>query len=209
MIKNFHFLRRRADFDHSQFTDYWLNEHARIVMSIPHMRPLRYVQNHIVNKDEVCEAGARIDGIPESWRSSLPARLHSNPEWKKVVLPDERKFIDTSVTSNVPCQEEVIVDGAETPLKLILLGKEALDLGRPAGISRHVRNHPLADRQITLEGTEPEHVWAAVEELFFHEQGALDDLKSHFVEQIGQGTIVAMQVEPKVMYQADEWRLEG
>ena len=208
MIKNFHFLRRRPDFDHGSFTDYWLTEHARVVMSIPHMRPLRYVQNHVVNKEEICEGGARIDGIPESWRASLPDRLHSNPEWKNKVLPDERTFIDTSVTTNVPCQEEVILDGRETSLKLILLGREAIAFPTQTGASRHVRNHPLADRQITLEGTEPESIWQTVEELYFQEQSALDDLRSKFADEIRDGAVVAIQVEPKVMYQSDEWQLD-
>ena len=118
MIKMTLFLTRRADLTRQQFSDYWMNVHWPIVQSVPEVKKYtrRYVQQHNIGGTPNVITAALYDGIAEAWFNKIEdvRAVVSSPNWAKIVVPDEKKFLDRSKT-------------------LIMFSTEKIDYERPRG----------------------------------------------------------------------------
>ncbi|WP_433282874.1 EthD domain-containing protein [Pseudonocardia xinjiangensis] len=107
------FLTRRADFTREQFSDYWTNTHAPLLVSVPEVRKytIRYVQQHNTGFMPEGLRSAPYDGIIEVWLDNLEAlqAIASSENWA-TVLADVENFADTSKTAYLFTTEEVIYE---------------------------------------------------------------------------------------------------
>ena len=113
MIKVSIYLTRRADTSPEEFSDYWRNEHAPLLLSLDDFtsRVRRYVQQYRVREiaDEV--PSLSYDGVAEIWLDQLTdlAELFDSPEYRRVVAADEEKFLDRSKTTLFVTTEHGII----------------------------------------------------------------------------------------------------
>jgi uncharacterized protein (TIGR02118 family) len=102
MIKLTLFLTRRADLTRQQFSDHWMNVHWPIVQSVPEVKKYtrRYVQQHNIGGTPNVITAAPYDGIVEAWFDKIEdvRAVISSPNWARIVVPDEKKFLDRSKT---------------------------------------------------------------------------------------------------------------
>lgn len=105
MIKSVVLLKKRPDLSFDAFTDYWRNEHPRVVEQLPGIR--RYVQSHVVQS--IQPQPAPFDGIGEAWFDD-EAALHAvrTSEGFAKLISDERNFLDTAVRPALLVREVVI-----------------------------------------------------------------------------------------------------
>lgn len=123
MIKLTFALVRLPHLTREQFQDYWLNTHGPLVASVKDvLRIRRYVQLH--SFDEAISEGIRasrnapphFDGVAQLWYDSLEdlAALGGDPaarEAGRILLEDERKFIDLPKSPLWWGKEKVIIGG--------------------------------------------------------------------------------------------------
>lgn len=123
MIKLTFALVRLPHLTREQFQDYWLNTHGPLVASVKDvLRIRRYVQLH--SFDAAISEGIRasrnappqFDGVAQLWYDSLEdlAALGGDPaarEAGRLLLEDERKFIDLPKSPLWWGEEKVIIGG--------------------------------------------------------------------------------------------------
>lgn len=123
MIKLTFALVRLPHLTREQFQDYWLNSHGPLVASVKDvLRIRRYVQLH--SFDEAISEGIRasrnappqFDGVAQLWYDSLEdlAAVGQDPaarEAGRMLLEDERKFIDLPKSPLWWGEEKVIIGG--------------------------------------------------------------------------------------------------
>lgn len=112
MIKLIVAVKRNAAMSPREFHEYWRDEHARKVKSIPacarYIR--RYVQAHTL--DQEYENGEpAFDGTAELWFDSVADKdaFYSDPEYLAIVAPDERVFADMEQTRFLVTAEETVI----------------------------------------------------------------------------------------------------
>ena len=98
MIKFSILLKRKPSLTHEAFVDYHRHSHAALFMSVPVVRETvrRYVQQHAMPVELPGMPPVKYDGITELWFDDVGAigRLFSDPEYMRVIRPDEASFID-------------------------------------------------------------------------------------------------------------------
>ena len=117
-------LRRLPALTLSKFQDYWLNQHAPLVRSVAERLGIRrYVQSHALDDDGLTRAlagrGCELppyDGIAELWYDSAEAvrAMGQSGEARRagrLLLEDERKFIDLANSPIFWVREQVIIGG--------------------------------------------------------------------------------------------------
>jgi uncharacterized protein (TIGR02118 family) len=102
MIKVSAFLTRRPDLTHEQFSQYWKNQHASLVMSLDSFTSSvrRYIQQHSLDK---CPRGfpiASYDGVAELWFDDLSSAMTTfdHQDFASIVAKDEENFLDRTKT---------------------------------------------------------------------------------------------------------------
>ena len=122
MIKLTFCLTRLPHLSRAEFQDYWLNHHAPLVRSFQDaLKIKRYVQVHALS-DELSAplrgprgAPAGFDGIAELWWERAEDMASSDPAARaagKVLLEDEKKFIDLAKSPIWISQEHEIINRA-------------------------------------------------------------------------------------------------
>ena len=116
MIKVLTLVRRHPDLTRAAFFDYWLNHHAKLVMSTPdfwrHVR--KYKQNHCLPGMALfgAEAAAETyDGCAELWFDSVEAlgAAVNEPAYLAIIRPDELKCFDDLSNAPVLITEEHVL----------------------------------------------------------------------------------------------------
>ena len=112
MIKLIVAIRRNPAMSPTEFHEYWRTTHAAKVRSIPacarYIR--RYVQAHTIDA-EYAAGEPSFDGTAELWFDSTADRdaFFSDPDYLRVVAPDEGVFADMSRTRFFVTAEEPVV----------------------------------------------------------------------------------------------------
>lgn len=111
MIKMSEFLTRRADITREQFSEYWTNTHAKLLMEVPEVKDytIRYVQQHNMGIELDGVTPAPYDGVVEAWFESMDAlaAIASSERWGEM-LADVENFADTSKSVVMFTTEEVV-----------------------------------------------------------------------------------------------------
>lgn len=105
MIKLTFCLVRRPGLTRAEFQDYWRNHHAPLVASVREvLRIRRYVQLHSLPPEISADirksrnAPEEFDGVAQlwwdSWEAMAPAGDKAAAEAGRMLLEDEKKFID-------------------------------------------------------------------------------------------------------------------
>ena len=111
MIKSFSILKKKANLTQEEFLRYWKEKHGPLAAKvIPGLR--KYVQNHAITVPGV---ELNIDGIVEIWWDNLGS-LQNYLAWRqseeaKVLIEDEKRFLDTNSVVRFFAEEQVIVKG--------------------------------------------------------------------------------------------------
>lgn len=161
-LKVVSFLKRRADFGPTDFSEYWRTVHKAHAMKLVEAGFIQgYVQNHAIAA-ELEGLPAMADGSPELWIDALDTleRLIGSPEYLQGAGPDEANFIAPPVIACV-AYERILVEAApgsipQAAVKLMLMvtrnpqldssgfrerwlqGRSApLVAGQPLRLSRH------------------------------------------------------------------------
>ncbi|MCR5875090.1 EthD domain-containing protein [Phenylobacterium sp. J426] len=123
MIKLTFCLTRLPHLTRAAFQEYWFNTHAPLVASVAETLQIRrYVQLHSLPPEASAgirasrEAPPEYDGVAELWFDSLEAVAAngSRPEAQaagRLLLEDERKFIDLPRSPLWWSEERVVVGG--------------------------------------------------------------------------------------------------
>ena len=113
MIKISVFLTRRPDLTHEQFSQYWKEKHAPLVMSLDvfktHVR--HYTQQHSLNNLPEGFPVVLYDGVAEVWLDDLSSAMTilGNQDFASVVAIDEENFLDRAKTVMFVSSESRIV----------------------------------------------------------------------------------------------------
>ena len=122
MVKLVFCLRRLPHMSLEEFQRYWLETHGPLVRShAATLRIKRYVQVHTLDSpaNEAMrrsrDAGEPFDGVAELWWDSIEdmASASASPEGRdagRVLLEDERKFVDLARSALWVGEEHSIVD---------------------------------------------------------------------------------------------------
>jgi uncharacterized protein (TIGR02118 family) len=125
MVKLIFVNYRRPDLTAEEFQRHWRDVHAPLVRSMQDViRIRRYVQNHPLAPEALAAyAGARgmdpesmPDGITEAWWDSpedMDAAFASEEgqEAQRLMLEDERTFVDSSRSLVILSEQETIIPG--------------------------------------------------------------------------------------------------
>jgi uncharacterized protein (TIGR02118 family) len=113
MIKVSVFLTRRPDLTHEQFSKYWKEKHAPLVMSLDvfktHVR--HYIQQHSLNNVPEGFPVGPYDGIAEVWLDDLSSlmTISGHQDYASIVLKDEENFLDrTKTVMFVSCESRMV-----------------------------------------------------------------------------------------------------
>ncbi|MGH7864387.1 MAG: EthD family reductase, partial [Candidatus Binataceae bacterium] len=94
MVKAIYFIKRKPGMELGAFREYWLNQHAAVVRTVPALR--RYVQSHTL--DSGYRRGEPIyDGVAELWYDDTATmrRIAATPQ-SRAAAADDQKFLDMS-----------------------------------------------------------------------------------------------------------------
>ena len=122
MIKLVYCLRRRSELSRDEFLKYWRETHAPLAAKYAEVLKMRrYVQCHSL--DTPINAGLQAsrggpegyDGVAEIWLDSLDDLTASTatPEGReaaRILLEDEKRFIDLAHSPMWLCEEHPIID---------------------------------------------------------------------------------------------------
>ena len=113
MIKFSILLKRKPSLTQREFVDYHRNSHAALFMSVPVVKETvrRYVQQHALTVDLPGTPPVKYDGITELWFDDVDAigRLFSDPEYLRVIRPDEASFIDLDHCDFIVSEENFVL----------------------------------------------------------------------------------------------------
>lgn len=117
MIKVITLLKRKPGMTREEFSRYWREVHAKVALDFPGSRHIRrYVQNHMMNPASLGNWPGAVnedwDGVAEVWFDSLED-LHqtmNDPDYLKIVRPDEEKFSDLSACQTFIIDEHTVID---------------------------------------------------------------------------------------------------
>jgi len=113
MIKLSAFLTRRPDLTHEQFSEYWKDKHASLLMNLDSftLSVRRYIQQHSLNNAPAGFPVLPYDGIAEVWFDDLPSALTTlaHQDYASVVAKDEQNFLDRTKTVVFLSSETLIV----------------------------------------------------------------------------------------------------
>jgi uncharacterized protein (TIGR02118 family) len=103
MIKLSIFLTRREDLTHEEFSEYWLNDHAPLLESLPEVQQYvrRYVQQGKAAGLPQELAIAPFDGVAELWFDDLNGVTTAlrSANYATVVAEDEANFLNRAKTT--------------------------------------------------------------------------------------------------------------
>jgi uncharacterized protein (TIGR02118 family) len=113
MIKVSVFVMRRSDLTHEQFTRYWKDKHAPLLMSLDSFTSSvrYYIQQHSLNNIPGNLPILPYDGIAEVWFDDLSSVMTTfgHQEYGSIVAKDEENFIDRTKTVMFLSSESLIV----------------------------------------------------------------------------------------------------
>ncbi len=116
MIKFSILMPRNPALTHEQFVAYHQQQHAPLFMSIPAVKDnvRRYVQQHPVPLDGLDVPLVAVDGITELWFDDAQgiANVFTDPEYLRVIRPDEAKFCDLGGCTFAVTAENVVHEDA-------------------------------------------------------------------------------------------------
>lgn len=114
MIKFSILMPRNPTMTHEQFVVYHQQQHALLFMSIPAVKDnvRRYVQQHPVPLEGLDLPLVAVDGITELWFDDAQgiANVFTDPEYLRVIRPDEAKFCDLDGCTFSVTTENVVHD---------------------------------------------------------------------------------------------------
>ena len=186
MIKAIYFIKRRPGMSLEAFREYWLKDHAALVLKVPGL--VKYVQSHTT------DSGYRkrepiYDGIAALWYENLDdMRKTANTPISRETLADDEKFLDMSKFAFILTKERV---QKENPIEAGMPKMVAFLKKRPEmsvedfqahwnsphgklgaavpGARRYVQCHPLLSSY--KNGRMP--LWDGVAEVWFENEDAM------------------------------------
>jgi uncharacterized protein (TIGR02118 family) len=117
MIKVITLLKRKPGLSRAEFSRYWRESHAKVALAFSGSRRIRkYVQNHMLDPASLGNwpgaLNSEWDGVAEVWFDSLDDLLEAmnDPDYMKVVRPDEEKFSDLASAQTFIVEENTVID---------------------------------------------------------------------------------------------------
>ncbi|MDT0609075.1 EthD domain-containing protein [Streptomyces lancefieldiae] len=111
MLKFIFMINRIEGMSFERFVEYHRNRHAPLFTSIPEAQ--RYVRKYTVSHPVRAEnyPSPAYDGLTEIWFESWEDHhaFFASENYKKLVNPDEAKFIDVSSVAFMVTEEEVVI----------------------------------------------------------------------------------------------------
>jgi uncharacterized protein (TIGR02118 family) len=150
MIKSLTLLKKKAGLTREEFLRHWKEIHGPLAAKmIPERR--KYMQCHPIGIPGV---ELEIDGIAEFWWDDLKS-YQNYITWRKskeakVLVEDEKKFIDMSTMVRVFVEEKVIVEGESLIMKSFHMLKRKAGLTREEFLRYWKDKHgPLEAKMVT------------------------------------------------------------
>ncbi len=113
MIKFTILLTRKASLSHEEFVEHHRGVHADLFMSVPAVKETvrRYVQQHAIPAELPGMPPVKYDGVTELWFDDVAAlaRCFSDPEYLRVVRPDEASFLDLHACDFIVSNEHAVL----------------------------------------------------------------------------------------------------
>ena len=186
MIKAIYFIKRKPGMALEDFREYWLKEHAALVLKVPGL--VKYVQSHTM------DSGYRkheplYDGIAELWYENLDdMRKTADTPISRETMADNQKFLDMSKFAFILTKERVQKENhIETGMpKMVAFLKKRPEMSvedfqahwnsphgqlgsAVPGARRYVQSHPLMSSY--KDGRTP--LWDGVAEVWFESEDAM------------------------------------
>ena len=111
MVKMTLLIVRKPGTTLEHFKNYWVNEHLRVVQSVPEVKRYtrRYVQQYNTYRSPDHTAALPYDGIAEAWFDSLEdaLALTASENWVNIIKKDDLNFIDVTKTQIMLSEEKL------------------------------------------------------------------------------------------------------
>jgi uncharacterized protein (TIGR02118 family) len=105
-------VKRNSSMTPTEFHRYWRVDHAAKVRALPATKRYvrRYVQAHTLG-GEYAAGDPAYDGTAELWFDSVADKdaFYSDPEYLRLVAPDERVFADMALSRFLVTSEEDVL----------------------------------------------------------------------------------------------------
>ena len=113
MVKFTILLKRKVTITHAAFVEHHRHSHAPLFMSVPIVKELvrGYVQQHALPIALPGLPAVKYDGVTELWFDDVDAisRLFADPEYLRVIRPDEASFLDLEACDFIVSAETVVL----------------------------------------------------------------------------------------------------
>jgi EthD domain len=145
MITKFSMLKRRPDLNQAQYSEYWRNTHADVLIKKGghHNYNKRYVQNHFLHDVELPDLSREYDGAAQMTPQSekmVTQGFQKDPLYMLYVRPDEDMFLDVPKCVVLYCDSyPVLGASAGSAYKLLRLLSRRENQTRESFLS-HWRN---------------------------------------------------------------------
>jgi uncharacterized protein (TIGR02118 family) len=111
MVKAFNFFKRKPELSVERFREYWLNQHAAVILAIPEVR--KYIASIALPSSYRNNHEPLYDGISEAWFDDEETirRIADSPPLRAAIT-DDAVFINTSKAGSIITDEIVQKEGA-------------------------------------------------------------------------------------------------
>jgi uncharacterized protein (TIGR02118 family) len=116
MVKLFAVLRRRPGMSTEEFVAHWRDHHGPLIAGEPSLaRHLVRYEQHVRHRPDALSGTEDVDGVAVQWFRTIDdfVAFISEPAYRELVAPDERRFLDMDRLEFVITEEPtVVIDGA-------------------------------------------------------------------------------------------------
>ena len=109
-------LRRKKGLTEAEFVAHWRDRHGPLIRDTPSIAQhiVRYEQ-HTRFSDSVWSGTGGLDGVAIQWFEDFAAweAFLAEPDYARLIAPDEARFLDSSTIQFIVCNEPTVVIGDE------------------------------------------------------------------------------------------------
>lgn len=115
VVKLVALLRRKPELTDAEFIEHWRDRHGPLIRDTPTIAQhiLRYEQ-HARYSDSPWAGSDGVDGVAVQWFKNYAAweAFLAEPDYARLIAPDEARFLDTSTIRFMICAPPTIVIGS-------------------------------------------------------------------------------------------------
>ncbi len=118
MLKLVALLRRRPDMSYDEFVAHWRDHHGPLIRDTPSIaRHIARYEQHARHSADPWSGTEGVDGVAIQWFADFDAwkAFLAEPDYARLIAPDEARFLDGSKVEFVVLDEPTVVIDGDVP----------------------------------------------------------------------------------------------